>query len=113
MPATTDDVLGSDLVQGASGLTQTVLDNMGEGVALFDRHLRLRFINRQLVEFQNYPAELARIGSTLDEIKIALLNEAWRNFRRSATRAGTKTGPSRTLLLGVHSSKPIGPLIRA
>ncbi len=68
MPANTDDVLGSDLVQGTPGLTQTVLDNMGEGVALFDRHLRLRFINRQLVEFQNYPAELARIGSTLDEI---------------------------------------------
>ena len=28
-------------------LMQTVLDNMGEGVALFDRDFRLRFINRQ------------------------------------------------------------------
>lgn len=49
-------------------LTQTVIDNMGEGVALFDRHLHLRFINRQLVEFQSYPAELAHVGVTLTEI---------------------------------------------
>jgi len=49
-------------------LTQTVLDNMGEGVALFDRHLRVKFINRQLVEFQNYPAELAHIGVGLAQI---------------------------------------------
>lgn len=31
-------------------LMQTVLNNMGEGVALFDRDFRLRFINRQLVD---------------------------------------------------------------
>jgi signal transduction histidine kinase/DNA-binding NarL/FixJ family response regulator len=38
---------------------QTVLDNMGEGVALFDQDFRLRFINRQLMEFQDYPANVA------------------------------------------------------
>ena len=68
MPTATDDVSSPALVQDAPGLTQTVLDNMGEGVAFFDRHLGLRFINRQLVEFQSYPAELTRMGTPLDEI---------------------------------------------
>jgi PAS domain-containing protein len=38
---------------------QTVLDNMGEGVALFDQDFRLRFINRQCIDFQDYPADVA------------------------------------------------------
>jgi signal transduction histidine kinase/DNA-binding response OmpR family regulator len=50
------------------GLLQTVLDSMGEGVALFDQDFRLRFINRQLVEFQDYPAEIARIGCSLADL---------------------------------------------
>jgi signal transduction histidine kinase/DNA-binding NarL/FixJ family response regulator len=49
-------------------LTQTVIDNMGEGIVLFDRHLHLRLINRQLVDFQSYPPQLTRIGVTLAEI---------------------------------------------
>ena len=43
---------------------QTVLDNMGEGVALFDRDFRLRFINRQCMDFQGYPADVARPGAS-------------------------------------------------
>ena len=43
---------------------QTVLDNMGEGVALFDQNFRLRFINRQCMEFQNFPAEVACPGAS-------------------------------------------------
>jgi signal transduction histidine kinase/DNA-binding response OmpR family regulator len=43
---------------------QTVLDNMGEGVALFDRDFRLCFINRQCMEFQGYPADVARPGAS-------------------------------------------------
>ena len=46
------------------GLMQTVLDSMGEGVALFDRDLRLRFINRQCMEFQDYPPDVAYPGAS-------------------------------------------------
>src|SRR5215471_4108161 len=57
-------VADADHKQG-QGLMQTVLDSMSEGVALFDRDLRLRFINDQLVQFQNCPPEIARIGNSL------------------------------------------------
>jgi signal transduction histidine kinase/CheY-like chemotaxis protein/HPt (histidine-containing phosphotransfer) domain-containing protein len=50
------------------GLIETVLDSMAEGVALFDQDLGLRFINRQLVEFQDFPAAIARIGTPLAEL---------------------------------------------
>jgi PAS domain-containing protein len=43
---------------------QTALDSMGEGVALFDKQLRLRFINHQFVKFHDYPPEVARIGNS-------------------------------------------------
>src|SRR6185295_3177764 len=49
-------------------LIETVLDSMTEGVALFDPDLRLRFINRQLVEFQDFPAAIARIGTPLADL---------------------------------------------
>jgi signal transduction histidine kinase/ActR/RegA family two-component response regulator len=48
----------------APALTQTVLDNMSEGVALFDQEFRLRFINRQCMDFQNFPAEVAFPGAS-------------------------------------------------
>src|SRR4030095_14966208 len=50
------------------GLIETVLDSMAEGVALFDQDLGLRFINRQLLEFEDFPAALARIGTPLAEL---------------------------------------------
>jgi GAF domain-containing protein len=59
--------LAGDLGQ-TQGMMQTVLDGMNEGVALFDKDFRLRFINRQLVEFQDYPAEIARIGTSLADL---------------------------------------------
>jgi signal transduction histidine kinase/ActR/RegA family two-component response regulator len=43
---------------------QTVVDNMGEGVALFDRDFRLRFINRQCMEFKGYPSDVAYPGAS-------------------------------------------------
>jgi signal transduction histidine kinase/PAS domain-containing protein/ActR/RegA family two-component response regulator/HPt (histidine-containing phosphotransfer) domain-containing protein len=49
-------------------LIETVLDSMTEGVALFDPDLRLRFINRQLVEFQDFPTAIARIGTPLADL---------------------------------------------
>src|SRR5499427_6121064 len=54
---------GDSTAQGHP-LILAVLDNMGEGVALFDRDFRLRFINRQCMDFQNFPAEVAYPGAS-------------------------------------------------
>src|SRR6185503_2509799 len=53
-----------DAAEDGHSLMQTVLDNMGEGVALFDRDFRLRFINRQCMEFQGYPSDVAYPGAS-------------------------------------------------
>jgi signal transduction histidine kinase/DNA-binding NarL/FixJ family response regulator/PAS domain-containing protein len=55
---------GNDAAEHGHELMQTVLDNMSEGVALFDRDLCLRFINRQCMEFQSYPASIAYPGAS-------------------------------------------------
>jgi PAS domain S-box-containing protein len=47
---------------------QTVLDNMGEGVMLFDADLRCQFANRQLMKLNELPPELGRPGVTLEDI---------------------------------------------
>ena len=43
---------------------QTVLDNMIDGVMLFDRDFNWRFVNRQLVEFQRLTPDLATPGAS-------------------------------------------------
>ena len=52
-------------VERARELLQTVIDNIAEGVNVFDRELRLRLINRQHVEQQGYTPEIAKLGTTL------------------------------------------------
>jgi signal transduction histidine kinase/FixJ family two-component response regulator len=47
---------------------QTVIDNMRDAVALFDKELRLRFLNHQLIEFQQYPPEVARPGTSMQDL---------------------------------------------
>src|SRR4051812_32909163 len=49
-------------------IMQTVLDNMIGGVMLFDRDFRLQFVNRQVMEFQNYPPEIIKPGVPGEEI---------------------------------------------
>ena len=43
---------------------QTVLDNMIDGVMLFDEDFRWRFMNRQLMEFQRFSGEVAFPGAS-------------------------------------------------
>jgi len=43
-------------------IMQTVLDNMIGGVMLFDKDFNLQFVNRQVIEFQNYPPEILKPG---------------------------------------------------
>ena len=51
-------------VQRTREVLQTVLDSMSEGIVLFDKDLRLRFINHELVAVQRYPTEVARPGAS-------------------------------------------------
>jgi signal transduction histidine kinase len=43
---------------------QTVLDNMSDGVMMFDKHFRWKFVNRQIMEFQRFPREVAYPGAS-------------------------------------------------
>ena len=49
-------------------MLQTVLDNMSDGIVLFDKDLRLRFINHQLVGIQRYPTEVARSSTSVYDL---------------------------------------------
>ena len=47
---------------------QTVLDNMSDGIVLFDKDYRLKFINHQLMSFQRYPSEVTRPGTSIYDL---------------------------------------------
>src|SRR5436305_423865 len=49
-------------------IMQTVLDNMIGGVMLFDQDFRLQFVNRQVMEFQNYPPDIIKPGIPGEDI---------------------------------------------
>jgi signal transduction histidine kinase/ActR/RegA family two-component response regulator len=55
-------------VERTREVLQTVLDSMSEGIVLFDKDLRLRFINHELVAVQGYPAEVARPGTSVYDV---------------------------------------------
>jgi signal transduction histidine kinase/ActR/RegA family two-component response regulator/HPt (histidine-containing phosphotransfer) domain-containing protein len=55
-------------VERTREVLQTVLDNMIEGIVLFDKHLRLRFINQQLVKLNRYPTEVVRSGALIYDV---------------------------------------------
>src|SRR3954454_22253043 len=49
-------------VERTREIMQTVLDNMSDGVMLFDKDMRWQFTNRQLMDFQRFTPEIARPG---------------------------------------------------
>ena len=57
-----------DDVERTRQIMQTVLDNMIGGVMLFDRDFRLQFVNRQVMEFQNYPPDIIKPGIPGEDI---------------------------------------------
>src|SRR3954452_13871251 len=57
-----------DDVERTRQIMQTVLDNMIGGVMLFDRDFRLQFVNRQVMEFQNYPVDIIKPGIPGEDI---------------------------------------------
>jgi signal transduction histidine kinase/ActR/RegA family two-component response regulator len=57
-----------DQIERTRGVMQTVLDNLTGGVMLFDKDFKLQFVNRQIADFQRYPAELLRRGTSGGDI---------------------------------------------
>jgi signal transduction histidine kinase/DNA-binding NarL/FixJ family response regulator len=52
-------------VERTREVLQTVLDSMSEGIVLFDKDLRLKFINHELVTVQRYPTAVSRPGASI------------------------------------------------
>jgi PAS domain S-box-containing protein len=55
-------------VEQTREIMQTVLDNMSDGVMLFDKDLRWQFMNRQLMEFQRFTNDVAYPGASVVDI---------------------------------------------
>jgi signal transduction histidine kinase/DNA-binding response OmpR family regulator/GAF domain-containing protein len=55
-------------VEQARSLLQSVLDNMSDGVTLFDSDFRMKFTNQSLVDFIKLPPEMIEPGVTLLDI---------------------------------------------
>jgi len=56
------------VVENTREVLQTVLDNLSDGIVLFDKELRLRFVNRKLMEFQQYTPEVACSGASIYDL---------------------------------------------
>jgi len=55
-------------VERTRAIMQTVLDNMIDGVSLFDKDFRWQFSNRKLLAFQQFAPELERPGTSAAEM---------------------------------------------
>ncbi|MBI3454063.1 MAG: PAS-domain containing protein [Rhodospirillales bacterium] len=51
-----------------TALLQRTLENMGEGIAVYDRHMRLISWNERLHEITGIPTELLRVGTSFEAI---------------------------------------------
>ena len=55
-------------IERTRAIMQTVLDNMNDGVMLFDKDMRWQFTNKQLMEFQRFTPEVAGPGVSAYDI---------------------------------------------
>src|SRR5262249_38048829 len=55
-------------VERAYQTTQSILDNLSDGVVLADKNFDLKFANRHFAEFLQMPAELARPGRSAYDV---------------------------------------------
>ncbi len=58
----------SEAIQYNRDLLQSALDQVGQGISVFDQDMRLICWNRRFREILGLPAELGRVGVPLDEI---------------------------------------------
>ena len=78
-------------VELARGLMQSVLDNMSDGVTLFDPEFRMKFTNQALIDFIQLPPEMAKPGVVAARYP-ALSGQA-RRFRPGRGRRGAGAQP--------------------
>jgi PAS domain S-box-containing protein len=57
-----------EAIEQARGVMQSVLDNMSDGVTLFDSDYRLKFTNQRLIDFLKLPPEVVEPGLPLLDI---------------------------------------------
>ncbi len=62
----------SEALQYNRGLVQSALDQVGQGIAIFDKDMQLIFWNRQYGEMLDLPLDLRRVGVPLDRILTTL-----------------------------------------
>src|SRR5262249_62163157 len=55
-------------VERAYQMTQSILDNLSDGVVLADKNFYLKFANRHFAEFLQIPAEIARPGRSAYDV---------------------------------------------
>jgi PAS domain-containing protein len=78
-------------VERTRALMQTVLDNMSDGVTLWDKDFRWRFSNRTHIHRHRYPAELLQAGADgFDMIRFQAVNMA-RSTRRESRKRSRKS----------------------
>src|SRR5205085_6833081 len=66
--ASAEAAAARDEVERTREIMQTVLDNMSDGVMLFDKDMRWQFTNRQLMDFQRFTPEVAGPGVSAYDI---------------------------------------------
>ena len=57
-----------EAIEQARGIMQSVLDNMSDGVTLFDCDYRLKFSNQRMIDFLKLPPEVVEPGLSLKDI---------------------------------------------
>ena len=57
-----------EAIEQARSIMQSVLDNMSDGVTLFDSDYRLKFTNQRLIDFLKLPPEAVEPGISLKDI---------------------------------------------
>ena len=99
-------------VERTREIMQTVLDNMSDGVMLFDEQMRWQFTNRQLTEFQRFTEDLARPGVV--RLRHPGVPGAARRFRpdpgighRRGGRAPDRDHARRRALRAPHRERPV------
>jgi Na+/proline symporter/CheY-like chemotaxis protein len=109
----------SAAIQYNRDLLQTALDEVGQGIAVVDRSLRLATWNRRFQSLLDLPAEIVQVGAPLDRLFLALAErgefgagepEALARERLAAFLALGQTHRSRLAVAGVIVEMRTAPL---
>ena len=96
-------------------ILQTALDHVRQGIAVYDKDMRLICWNRQFGEILDLPPELTRIGTGLDEIVDVDQHGQAAVYRQRGLRLVEQVQPTRPEPVGdqVEVRLAVGPLVQA